>query len=279
MPGPHIFDSEIHMIGIGWIPNISGMVTSSKHIERCLAKSNPFNITEQSDAGERYLTVPLDPKFEDYIYVRLDDDSGKCTLFGSSKLKTHLVGKEFDWEAAVSLAWMSLRHTIDSSSKPLFGEKTKKDIHNRIVACSCSAMDTVILSIDEKGIDFYDKIIRQFESISEDLSDNLRSLTADNFIMDRACLRYNQLYTESFINLYGGTDDETKLKTIVELRYQKANIISEYIDSTIAREEFETNKTNAERAISDSKVFKWSFVVASIACVISAIALIGPMIL
>ena len=278
MPSPHISETDTYMIGIGWVPNISGRVTSSVYLKRCLSKSDPFNIVEYEEDGARFLSIPLAPKSEDHFYVRLDDDSGKCTLFGSSELKAHLEEKDYNWEVAVNLTWKFLRHTIDSSSKPLITEKAKKEIHNRIVACSCSAMDAVIIAFDEEGIGFYERVIRQFESVSEDLSDNLRGLTADKFIMDRACLRYNQLYTESFINLYGDSDEETKLNKIVELRYRKANIISEYIDSTIAREEFETNKANAERAINDSKVFKWSFVVASIACIFSAIALIWPLV-
>ena len=279
VPGHPMSDPSLHEIGFGWIPNINGKVTCSTHIKKCIVKDskiNPYGIEFGEPIGNKItLLVPITTVNENktrYLYVQLDDDSGKCTLFLDEEFYSLLYkdGKvDPIIEKILHLTWKDLRCTIDSSSKPMdrtersiyknlhnnISKHIKKKITNRKIACSCSAMDRFVITLNKTNPSYYDEILNLFESVNEDMSDGLRALPSNRFVDDRATLEYNQLYTESFINLYKTTNIVTKQENILEFRHRKAEIISKHIES--------------KHSWWDTKIFIISLVVASAALAIS----------
>ena len=248
-------DLSLHEIGFGWIPNIDGKVSCSAHIKNCIVENpeiNPYKIKSgEPKEGKPTLLVPIITRtgvINEYLYVRLDDDSGKCTLFIDESLYGLLYpdGKnEKTSNELLYLTWRSLRCTLDSSSMPMdrterklykilhdkVSKQIRKKITRRRIACCCSAMNTFVITLDKTNLDYYDEILNLFESVNENTSDALIALSSRKFANRRATLEYNQLYAESFMNLYSGMDPATIQEKILEFRHRKAEIISKHIES------------------------------------------------
>lgn len=226
---------------IGWIPNISGDVTSKRYFAEHFGASRSYmNKDGRVVIVRRYEDIAVmlmyDPEVHEVrcihpdcdVTIRFMDESGLCQV--------HIINarRNLDDEALISIAracWNLLKAEIDSSSDTI---------------CECRAMSNLFRSGANPHLAVLDGFIRGLEYITDSRS-NISGGASSLFRFGResreeAALRSNVVYFESFVRIYGdrlGCRVVEQYTTTTNLRIKKFSIAtgnhrSRYSASTTA---------------------------------------------
>lgn len=215
-------------IGVAWVPNISGNVTSESNLMRLVhgrtVRTESFVFSFHCD--EDGVDVSIDGLL--FAHIHPFNHRGLCEisdLTGSGMvlevLKNSDIGKGQEFIARHRALWVEFRKMIDGCSE----------------GCPCTAMDSPIPYTD--GSNPFDliaqKFVRSLESTADSgfyasaLGDESPSSVAKRALMDETVNRSNVLYFQRYIDMYGDrTPNPDDYRSQISCRKDKSDLARHY---------------------------------------------------
>ena len=242
------------LTAVGWVPNISGKVTSSRHISERVGVPSNGMVFQFIPETRR---VHVDHGIEGFpdVEIRLLDDSGLCHLLieeGSCYSDLEKLGdmELFKVRQHLGTIWMTFRGWIDSStdpkySPPRYGAYTTEVAKHAI----CTAMNFPILITELEDVSWADAIAARFVQHDEAMNDNLRSYPRAHIywsdprhfwnrrrVINRALntsamSSTDAIYFRSFISMYSAViSDVETVERKLDLRNERMAAVSRFVE-------------------------------------------------
>lgn len=242
------------LVAVGWVPNISGKVTSSRHIsDRLNEPLNDMEFEFMPDA--RCILVKLKTDEFPDVVIRLMDDSGLCYLQVEEGTYCCDLNNLNDMELfkvrqQLGKIWMTFRGCIDSSTDPKFAPPRYGEYTTEVARQSiCTAMNLPILVTEIGDMNWADAIAERFIQHDEAMNDNLRSYprayrfwsnprhfwnrrkVINRALNASAMSSTDAIYLRSFINMYSKviTDVDTIMMKL-DLRNERMAAVSKFVE-------------------------------------------------
>ena len=272
-------------IAYGWVPNISGRVTSEGYIQGRIDNNKEY--VDSQAISFIYPAVIISMHDENALFtgelrIEITDESGFCKLYyiPDSTSKDPKTADELEMtglEASLNDAWMRFRALIDSSTNPERLDNNNKSITQAAKNCVCSAMDKVVMVSEMEESNPYLSIAYRFIDHNEALTDNLKFYSKSrgyfsnpNRFWNRSKIltesaetlskmETNAVYFNSYVRMYSvyfdGKEEEVKDKN--NLRNEKMKAVANYLDRSVG-----------------IRSFRWTMISVMVAIAIGAIAIV-----
>ena len=220
---------EGRVIGVSWMPNLSGKVFTKSNIRRLVngrtVHSGFFSF--RFDLKGDDIVASVDG--ESFASIRPVDRMGLCTIVDITGSSLSLEAEDAEGSlvfiAMHRALWMELRRLVDGCSE----------------GCPCTAMDTPIV-FDGTGSMFdlvADKFVRSLESTADSgfyasaLGDESPSAVAKRVLIDETVNRSNVLYFQRYIDMYGDRMSTAEdYRSQIRCRTDKSALASHYYSET-----------------------------------------------
>lgn len=276
------------LIGLSWIPNLSGRIASDESLTRCFAGTVvDDDYRFDYDSNTKSVTASCKDDRDTRIRVDFVDDYGLCYIYLLNQKRPFHIDNDDEIETSYTImeSWKRIMNIVgNSSSIQSYEDETP---HGAVKNCACNAMDWPIPFNESLTENSFEMILDKFIKSSEDVADVTRYvLTKASYdifgketsesIRDRmnaenigiSIQAINSIYMDSFISLYAN-----KIKNVS--RYRNENrMISRKL---VAVSNFNSNSAQIDNLCLRSNsinIAKWGVIIASIAFGLNVISLL-----